>query len=84
MKKAQKTEAPVEKVTEIPAACPQCKSTKRTKKQHVVSRQISGVLPTGQEYTHVKNYRADCRSCGQRLSYNSYVYDPEWKQQAAG
>lgn len=74
-KKANKAE-PVVKVTECPASCPKCLSTERTGKQQVMVRQISGTLPNGQPYTHVQNYRAKCKGCGQRLAYNRYCYDP--------
>jgi len=60
-------------VTVIPPACLRCGSTERTGKVRVTRRELRGVLPNGQEYSHVENWRAVCKACGQRISYNEYV-----------
>lgn len=62
----------VVKVSEYPAACPACQCTQRTGKHCVVKRRISGTLPDGRPYNVVKNWRAECKNCGQRLGYNSF------------
>jgi hypothetical protein len=53
-------------VEEVPAACPRCKSTKRTKLEGSLVRNISGVSRDGMPFSRVRWSYCTCVDCEQR------------------
>jgi hypothetical protein len=68
---------PREILDEVPAHCPKCKSTERTKDgSPSADRPLTGVHG-GRPYNRVIWTRCTCKGCGQRLMVREFIFDPE-------
>lgn len=56
--------------------CPRCGSAERTPYHRIITRPISGELPTGELYQAITWRRTNCGSCGQARVERTYETVP--------
>lgn len=70
-KASKPTESPA---VELPARCPRqnCRSTSRTKKEGVRTKQILGRTADGESFNEVRYCYVTCADCGHRYQIRSF------------